>query len=415
MEGYYLKDDLSKKEKLSFKEARKLYIKMQITNNEELKKKYRERIIIGTLYYVKDYVYEKSKLGLFETGSYDLDDIMSDLSIEWVKKIDEGSLIKVSTFSQILADQLIYKSCKNITNIEEIPNSRALARLIYDYIKLRKELGTFSEETIKENAMKTLSINDVELSIIEEIYDRFELDNNKLTLSDIENFIPFIIDIISSDSIYKENITEDKKSYDDIINNCINKDLKIKLNQALNSLGKKINFDLLEKDSLFISKIGFEKILVCYKYMKKSRKKIGFVRYPNYLNEYTKRKYFEIYDNILNQISIRQDIIDYLRNNFYNDITCDGDTLKYSKKGQNEWFDKLFEMLNELYKDLLFKDIKRELYRFCSMLRSEKLCPFFDDIEYFENKNKEEKKKRLKKEFLKNPSIKNFNEFFDIK
>ncbi len=88
MEGYYLKDDLSKKEKLSFKDARKMYIKMQITNNEELKKKYRERIIIGTLYYVKDYVYEKSKLGLFETGSYDLDDIMSDLSIEWVKKID---------------------------------------------------------------------------------------------------------------------------------------------------------------------------------------------------------------------------------------------------------------------------------------------------------------------------------------
>ena len=109
------KEQISSFEKLDISAARALYIQYINCYDESLKKEYFDKIILGTLYVVVNYV-ENSNLEIFDCGSYDIDDIMNACLETWIKHIKEGELLKVQFYSQIFNKEFLRKTYNNTSS-----------------------------------------------------------------------------------------------------------------------------------------------------------------------------------------------------------------------------------------------------------------------------------------------------------
>lgn len=108
---------ISSFERLEIIEAQELYKKAINCNNRRLKKIYMDKLILGTLYVVYEYV-EKNNLYLFSTTTYDINDIMSAFVESWIKKLNNGDILKVKNYTSLLNRTFFTDVYSNISGDE---------------------------------------------------------------------------------------------------------------------------------------------------------------------------------------------------------------------------------------------------------------------------------------------------------
>lgn len=97
---------LSSIKKIEFNEAQELYKIFLNTKNIEERKEILNKIIVGTLYVVCDYI-RNNCFDLFVSSSFDMDDVISSFNEIWVKKIYEGKLLNVKTYSELIDQKFL--------------------------------------------------------------------------------------------------------------------------------------------------------------------------------------------------------------------------------------------------------------------------------------------------------------------
>lgn len=138
------KKQISSFEKLSILQAQQLYMKAISLTNAELKKLYIDKIILGTLYVISNFI-ERNNLDLLDGTSYDTDDLMSAFMQVWIKKINEGELLNVDNFSYIFTPAFFNEVYENVCGCSININSlfgvcaNAFIDLFYSFVKLKNE------------------------------------------------------------------------------------------------------------------------------------------------------------------------------------------------------------------------------------------------------------------------------------
>ena len=145
---------ISSFKKLKFSEAKELYIKAINTDNEEMRKKYLDEVITGTLYVVYEYIL-RNNINIFTSSSYDIDDIINTFNEVWMRFIYDGELLKVDNYSMMLRNKFFIE-VNDILFADDIYyhgiSNQKLVECISRYIKYMNSSfeGSF-EEYLKNN------------------------------------------------------------------------------------------------------------------------------------------------------------------------------------------------------------------------------------------------------------------------
>ena len=142
--------------KLKIIVAQELYRKAINTQDEIIKKKYMDELILGTLYVVYEYI-KRNGLELVVSSSYDMNDIISSFNSVWIKKIYNGELLNVDRYSLLFTSSYFNEVYNNLCGDEILVNeqlgisAKRLVKLITLYISYRsKGLGKPFKEVIEE-------------------------------------------------------------------------------------------------------------------------------------------------------------------------------------------------------------------------------------------------------------------------
>lgn len=179
-------DQISSLPKLKITIAQELYRKAINTQDETLKRKYMDELILGTLYAVYGYI-KRNRLELLVSSSYDMSDIISSFNSAWIKKLYNRELLNVDMYSLLFTSSYFNEVYNNLCGDEILVSEQfgvttdCLVELITLYISYKnKELDKSFREIIDEmfitdrwnsrsgyiyhNVMKTIPL-------IEKIYD----------------------------------------------------------------------------------------------------------------------------------------------------------------------------------------------------------------------------------------------------
>lgn len=203
-------------DKLTIDEAKELYKKSISSSDEQLKKLYLDKTILGTLYVVYNYI-ERNNLKLFEHSQYDIDDIQSAFVEIWMEKIRNGELLKVDKYSLIFSKAFINEVYNNLGGSDIVISeqfkitSEHLVDLFYAYIKLKnagKEFNFYDLMNEFNNNRKyyfhRISYypeDSVLLLLLENMYNNLNFDKtDDLDIS--KNKIEDYIKILVNNSVY---------------------------------------------------------------------------------------------------------------------------------------------------------------------------------------------------------------------
>lgn len=114
-----LKEQIESLDKLKIDEAKELYKKAINSSDEKLKKLYFDKLILGTMYVVYNYI-ERNGLEIFQSSQYDIDDIQSAFIELWIKKIKNGELLNVDSYSNMFTSKFYNDICTNLIG-DEMP------------------------------------------------------------------------------------------------------------------------------------------------------------------------------------------------------------------------------------------------------------------------------------------------------
>lgn len=229
--GYHLQEMVDSLEKLTFEQARELYILYVNEVDIEKKKELRTKIIQGTLYIIFDFI-QNNQFDLLHSGSYDMDDIMNTAFEIWIRKIDEGKLLEVEFPSQIFNFTFYFEMGKILVNDDyEVNfhlnvNSETFIELLSMFIYIKNKDNNFSYERFIESVQINrkyrylLLRNDIEFVkmylLFDAIYHSFQKDEVNIVKTKIKWLLGLLIQNGLEDSranIY--NVRED--SFEDEI------------------------------------------------------------------------------------------------------------------------------------------------------------------------------------------------------
>lgn len=193
-------EQISKYERLSLSQAQELYKEVISLEDPNEKKKLMNRIILGTLYVVYNYI-KNNNLIIFETPSYDIGDIINSYNEIWIKKIYEGELLNIDTFSNLLNGKFRYEACVGICG----NNNKLKSQLdieISDFIPLFLQYVEYknsgSSEPFKPQLNESCKNLSKMLILIENIYNNLNFDKTEdLELSEA-NIKPLIALLINT-------------------------------------------------------------------------------------------------------------------------------------------------------------------------------------------------------------------------
>lgn len=204
-------NQISSFSKLKITAAQDLYRKAINTQDELLRKKYMNELILGTLYVVYEYI-KRNGLELFVSSSYDMNDIISSFNEVWIKKIYNGDLLNVDKYSLLFTPSYFNEVCANLSGDEIIVNEQfnisidCFAELLSLYILFKnKSLTKSFEQVIKEHYYDTnrwayYTYDKVfnMIPLLERIYDNLnfdKMDDLNLGKTKIANYLKLIINI----------------------------------------------------------------------------------------------------------------------------------------------------------------------------------------------------------------------------
>lgn len=206
-------NQISSLPKLKITVAQELYKKAIDTQDETLKKKYMDELILGTLYVVYEYI-KRNGLELLVSSSYDINDIISSFNSVWIKKIYNGELLNVDRYSLLFTSPYFNEVYNDLCGDEILVSEQlgvstdCLVELITLYISYRnkgleKPFRDVIEETfftdrwnswsyyIYDNVIKTIPL-------LEKIYDNLnfdKLDDLNIGKTKIADYLRLIINM----------------------------------------------------------------------------------------------------------------------------------------------------------------------------------------------------------------------------
>ena len=234
---------ISSIERLKIEETKELYKKANMSSDINIKKIYMDKIILGTLYVVYDYI-KRNDIEMFCSFSFDMDDIISSFNEVWINKIYNGDLLKVDSFSNIFTTSFFREVYKNLCEDEIVIkeqfgiSTECLIDLLSSYIYLKNSGKNFNANDLiskcKEyNKWFCYGTADVEnvIPLLDKIYTNLNI-KNKCTLNiaktKIYEFIRVIINIGMFDRLnnnFKDEVNYEDKVIEKIYNEKFKKDV----------------------------------------------------------------------------------------------------------------------------------------------------------------------------------------------
>ena len=234
---------ISSIERLKIEEAKELYKKANMSSDINIKKIYMDKIILGTLYVVYDYI-KRNDIEMFCSFSFDMDDIISSFNEVWINKIYNGNLLKVDSFSNIFTTSFFREVYKNLCEDEIVINEQfgisteCLIDLLSSYIYLKNsgknlnanDLISKCKEYNKWFCYGTVDVENV-IPLLDKIYTNLNIKNEctlNIAKTKIYEFIRVIINIGMFDRLnnnFKDEINYEDKVVEKIYNEKFKKDV----------------------------------------------------------------------------------------------------------------------------------------------------------------------------------------------
>lgn len=208
---------ISQYDKLKLSEAQELCRKAFETSDEAIKKLYMDKVILGTLYVVYNYI-TRNNLSIFSSRAYDTNDIISSFVEIWIKKIYEGELLYVDKYSNIFTRTYFNEVYQNLVGKDIVFHetfgmpTEFFADLFYIFIHFKNKGLNFTYSDL----IKAISKDEYHYSYLIEKYDSsimfmFENIYNNLNckkdenldigITKINDFFKVFIDIGITESI----------------------------------------------------------------------------------------------------------------------------------------------------------------------------------------------------------------------
>ena len=182
---------ISQYDKLKFNEAQELYKKALISRNDELRKMYMDKVILGTLYVLYNYI-SRNELLIFSSSSYDMNDIISSFVEVWIEKIYDGELLNADSYSSIINRKFCNEVYQKLVDTKLIVNETfgistdLFASLLYNFIKLKNEELEFTLNDLiylvtkdkEEYDYLIKKCNFRIMSLLENIYNKLNCNKN---------------------------------------------------------------------------------------------------------------------------------------------------------------------------------------------------------------------------------------------
>ena len=229
-------EQISSFERLRITDAQKLYKKAINTKDERHKKTYMDRLILGTLYVVYEYI-KRSGLELFVSSSYDMNDIINSFNEVWVKKVYNGDLLKVDKYSFLFTSSYFNEVCHNLCGDEILVNEQfglstnCFVELLTLYIKFKNRLPNINfQDIVKEKYYNNgklpfyTYVNVIKIiPLFKTIYNSLNMDKMdeiNLGKTKIYNYLRLIINIGLIETISKE-IPDNSNMEDEILKDIV--------------------------------------------------------------------------------------------------------------------------------------------------------------------------------------------------
>ena len=258
-----LKEQISGFEKLKIIKAKVLYKKAVSTSDTKLKKLYMDKLVLGTLYVIYDYI-ERNQINLFSSAVYGVEDIISSFIETWIEKMYNGDVVNVDKFSLILNISFFNEVYNKLGGQEIVVNdlyslpTEQFIKLFLKYIESKNVGRELTQDDIiryfwGDDYKKYLKYGsvfyDVDLNIIklfEGIYKNLELDkidDLELNKTKIYGFLKIILSAGLIDSISDDYVD----SYD-MEDNIVNKIFFEKFNDYVdNTIEQERTKDIIHK------------------------------------------------------------------------------------------------------------------------------------------------------------------------
>lgn len=160
-----LYDLIKENKKLNINEAKELLLKAKETENKEKQKKYLNEVVLGTLYFLYDHL-DANVLNILAETDYDIEDIISSFTEEWIKNIYNYSLLNVDRFSRLFTKNfytnVVSNLCGNAYPIGDFTciTSDVFSKIFIDYMQLRNNNHVVSFNDFKELLNKNKIVRD---------------------------------------------------------------------------------------------------------------------------------------------------------------------------------------------------------------------------------------------------------------
>ena len=186
--------------KFKFTEAKELYQKIQNITDSNLKRTYMQKLIMGTLYVVANFI-KSSGLLCLNSVSYDMNDIISVSNEIWINKINLGKLLEINSFGEMFDSDYYNKLCSGLgitkypISINTILDVNTFIDLLTDYIDLKKKYTEFDhlkflefvKDSKKYDGIKFMifyyGINSDICNFFDAIIKSFELEDEDINMS----------------------------------------------------------------------------------------------------------------------------------------------------------------------------------------------------------------------------------------
>ena len=232
-----LKEQISGFEKLKIIKAQELYKKAISTSDTKLKKLYMDKLVLGTLYVIYDYI-GRNQINLFSSAVYGVEDIISSFIETWIEKMYNGDIVNVDKFSLILNISFFNEVYNKLGGQEIVVNdlyslsTEQFIKLFLKYIESKNVGRELTQDDIiryfwGDDYKKYLKYGsvfcDVDLNTIklfEGIYKNLELDkidDLELNKTKIYGFLKIILSAGLIDSI-SDNYVDSYDMEDNIVN-----------------------------------------------------------------------------------------------------------------------------------------------------------------------------------------------------
>ena len=210
-------------ERLNISEAQELYRKAIATEDTELKKSYMNRLILGTLYVVCNYI-ERNDLIKLCTTEYDMNDMINSFTEAWIKNIYDGKLLDITTFSLIFHHGFFSEVYKNLGCNESVVNNPfdmsadLFVDLFYRFIECKNNNKEFYYEDIIgyiDTYCDSIKVPMI-LPLFEKMYNCLNIDKNEslvIAKSRLDSFLKYYINVGLCDRLNPNML--DETDYED--------------------------------------------------------------------------------------------------------------------------------------------------------------------------------------------------------